>query len=394
MRILMVHNRYRYRGGEDESTDLEVELLRSYGHEVDLWELDNQSLDAQNTLQTGLEAIWSVRSYKSMRARLEKQPYSLVHIQNFFPQFSPAVHYAAKRAGLPVVQTLRNYRLVCLNGFLFRDGHVCEDCLARPLPWPGVVHRCYRDSVKGSAVVANMLVVHRLLRTWQSQVDAFISLSEFARKKLIEGGLPADRTLVKPNFLHPDPGMCSQTGKYALFVGRLSSEKGLDTLFQAWERLGHTLPLKIIGSGPLDARVQQASASMRGIEYLGQRSPQEVYATMGEAYLLVLPSEWYETFGRVAIESFARGTPVVAAGLGAIAEIVADRATGLHFRPGDADDLAAKVEWAWEHPGEMAEMGNNARRDFEQKYSREPNYERLMEIYQNAIQHAQGAISS
>lgn len=381
MRILSVHGRYQIRGGEDESREAEERILREMNHSVEVYEENNERLATLNTVQMALRTVWSMEAYKTVRNRLAEQPHDVVHVQNFFPLISPSVHYAAKAEGVPVVQTLRNYRLLCPNALFFRDGHVCEDCLGKPVPWPGVLHACYRESRPASGTVATMLTAHRIMRTWSKMVDVYIALTEFARQKFIQGGFPAEKIVVKPNFVHPDPGIGKGQGGYALFVGRLSVEKGLDTLLAAWEQLGGKLPLKIVGDGPLSNRVVETASRLPLVEWLGRKSVQEVYALMGEAMVLIFPSEWYETFGRVAVEAFAKGTPTIAANIGAIAELIEHGRTGLHFRPGDAEDLAAKVEWALLHPQELAKMRQEVRSEFEAKYTAQENYRRLMEIY-------------
>jgi glycosyltransferase involved in cell wall biosynthesis len=388
MDILVLHNRYQLRGGEDESTDLEVALLRARGHVAELLEVDNRTIAGRQAWRAGLQAVWAPSSYRAVSNRLRAGRFDVVHVQNFFPLLSPAVLFAARAGGLPVVQTLRNYRLLCPNAVFFRDGHACEDCLGKLVPWPGVLHCCYRSSRAATGAVAAMLVVHRLLRTWERTVDIFIALTEFARQKFIQGGLPADRIVVKPNFVDPDPGPGPHDGGYALFVGRLSPEKGVRTLLAAWERLGPGIPLKIAGDGPLAREVARACERHPLIEWLGAQPLERVYALMGAAALVIAPSEWYETFGRVVVEAYAKGTPVIAPGLGALAELVEDGRTGLRFRPGNPEDLAAKVEWAWTHPRQLAAMGQEARREYELKYTAERNYEQLMEIYRLAIDRA------
>lgn len=382
MRILSVHNLYQIRGGEDESREAEERLLREMNHSVEVYEENNERVANINPIGMGIKTIWSRESYQIVRQRLASQPHDIVHIQNFFPLISPSVHYAAKAEGVPVVQTLRNYRLLCPNALFFRDGKVCEDCMGKPIPWPGVLHGCYRESRSASSVVASMITAHRVMGTWSKMVDVFITLTEFARQKFIEGGLPAEKIVVKPNFVSVDPGVGEGRGGYALYVGRLSVEKGLDTLLAAWEKLEGKIPLKIIGDGPLSDQVADAAARFPQIEWLGRRPLAEVYQLMGEATIAIFPSKWYETFGRVAVEAFAKGTPVIAANIGAIAELVDRDRTGLHFQPGDSADLADKVNWILTHPVELAQMRQEARREFETKYTAEKNYQRLMEIYQ------------
>jgi glycosyltransferase involved in cell wall biosynthesis len=229
-----------------------------------------------------------------------------------------------------------------------------------------------------------MLAVHRWLGTWTRLVDCYIVFTEFFRRKFTEAGIPGDRIVVKPHFVHPDPGAKQDTGAYALFVGRLAPEKGVQTLLSGWKRL-RDIPLKVRGEGPLLSEVVKAgSASVELVPRLISKGA--VSSLMRGARFLVWPSEgYYETFGCVAAEAFSCGVPVVASRIGVAEEIVEDGHTGLHFTPGNAQDLAAKVEWAWTHPGEMALMGRAARAEYEAKYTADRNYQMLMGIYQRAL---------
>lgn len=382
MRILSVHNKYQIRGGEDESRESEERLLREMGHQVEVYEESNDNLAAIGAARVALKTVWSSEAYQIVRQRLKTTKHDIIHVQNFFPLISPSVYYAARAEGVPVVQTLRNYRLLCPNALFFRDGQVCEDCLGKFVPYPGVLHGCYRESRAASGGVTAMITAHRAINTWNEMVDVYIALTEFARQKFIQGGLPAEKIIVKPNFVNPDPGVGTGQGDYALYVGRLSVEKGLDTLLEAWEQLDHPMPLKIVGDGPLADRVIEAAKRMPQVEWLGRRPMPEVHALMGEAMFLIFPSKWYETFGRVAVEAFAKGTPVIAANIGAIAELVDSGRIGLLFQPGDSEDLAAKVEWALANPAKLAQMRLAARAEFEAKYTAEKNYKQLIEIYQ------------
>lgn len=381
MRILSVHNRYQIRGGEDESRQLEENLLREMGHTVEVYEEHNDRISQMSSLNVASRTIWSQESHEIVKQRLRKETHDIIHVQNFFPLISPSIYYAAKSEGVPVVQTLRNYRLLCPNALFFRDGQVCEDCLGKFLPLPGVIHSCYRESRAASTAVASMITIHRALGTWMKMVDVYIALTEFARQKFISAGFPPEKIVVKPNFIHPDPGVGNGNGGYALFVGRLSVEKGLDTLLTAWENLGGKIPLKIVGDGPLADKVKKAVTELPTVEWLGRKPMSEVHYLMGEAKFLIFPSKWYETFGRVAVEAFAKGTPAIAANIGAIAEVVDSGRTGLHFQPGDAKDLASKVEWALTNPKKIAQMRQEVRNEFETKYTAKKNYLRLMEIY-------------
>lgn len=385
MRILVVHNRYLIRGGEDESVAAEQKLLRQNGHEVDLYEEHNERVADLGQLRVALRTVWSPESYRLLRQRLRRRRYDLVHVHNFFPLISPAVYHAARGEGVPVVQSLRNYRLLCPNAELFRSGRVCQECVGRRVPWPGIAHACYRGSRRATTAVATMIAVHNYLRTWQRMVDLYVAMTRFARDKLIEGGLPADRIVVKPNFVERAPPLGTGADGYALFVGRLSAEKGLSTVLEAWRRLGPAIPLKIVGEGPLAESVDSVAAHSLEVECLGRRPLSEVYDLMGGARFLVLPSEWYEPFGRVAIEAFACGTPVIASDTGGMAELIDDRRTGRLFRPGDAGDLARVVEWVLAHPQALARMRAQARAEFEANYTAEHNYRQLVAIYRQAL---------
>ncbi|MBE9041120.1 glycosyltransferase [Oscillatoriales cyanobacterium LEGE 11467] len=385
MRILSVHNRYQIRGGEDESREAEERLLRDRGHHVDVYEQNNEKISELGKVQVALRTIWSHQTYRSVRKILQNDRYDLIHVQNFFPLISPSVYYAAASVGVPVVQTLRNYRLLCPNAQFFREGKICEDCMGKTIPLPGIVRGCYRGNRAGSAAVAAMIATHRGLGTWTKMVDCYIAISQFAKAKLLEGGLPEGKMVVKPNFVAPDPGIGTGSGGYALFVGRLSHEKGLGTLLDAWKRLSAPIPLKIVGEGPKADEVRQLSQAIPQVEWLGRQPLAEVYRLMGEARFLVFPSEWYETFGRVAVEAFAKGTPAIAANIGAISELVDPGRTGLLFQPGDAADLARQVEWILDRPEEGAKMRAAARAEFEAKYTEEENYHQLIRIYQQVL---------
>ena len=381
MKILMAHNFYQQPGGEDQSFASEAALLEEAGHQVVRFTCHNDDVARRSRLGLAVDTIWSRQSARRLRDAIRAGSIDIAHFQNTFPLISPSAYYAAHREGVPVVQSLRNYRLFCPNALFYRDGHVCEDCLPKAVPWPGVLHRCYRGSVGASAVTAAMLTTHRMMSTWTEAVDVYIASTEFSRQKFIEGGLPADRIALKPNFVLPDPGVGAGEGGFALYVGRLSAEKGIETLLAAWERVGARLPLKVVGDGPLAARVREQGARGHGVEWLGQQTPHEVYELMGQAVTLVFPSEWYETFGRTIAEAFATGTPVITSRLGGMTSMIEHGRTGLHFRAGDPADLAAQVEYLLQDPLRLRAMRHAARAEFESRYTAERNYTLLMEAY-------------
>jgi glycosyltransferase involved in cell wall biosynthesis len=389
MKILLVHNSYRQPGGEDVVFDQECQLLERAGHHVVTYRRSNSEIEedsARSWLELAKHTIWARDTRQQVAELIHREKPRLVHVHNTFMMVSPSVYAACRHAGVPVVQTLHNYRLACPAATFYRDGHVCEECLQQGL-WRGVRHGCYRGSRIETAVVAAMLEVHRVLRTWQKMVDCYIALTEFSRRKLIAAGLLEDRVFTKPNFIHPDPGEPTGSGKYAIFVGRLSPEKGLQTLVAAWERIGCHIPVLIIGDGPERAALQAKVTERRisSISFQGRLTRSQTLVAIKDAKFLVLPSQCYENFPMSIVEAFASGIPVICSRLGAMQELVTDGRTGLHFTPGDANDLAARVEWAWTHPREMQEMGLEARAEYKAKYTAQRNYELLMEIYSTAV---------
>ncbi len=381
MRILMVHNRYQIRGGEDEVCDAERRLLQAYGHEVDLYEEHNDRLTELNPIQTAVNTVWSRHTYRTVCQQLSQKSYDIVHVHNFLPLISPSIFYAAKDQNVPVVQTLHNYRLLCANALFFREGKICEDCLGTTVPLAGVYHSCYRSSRTATGVVSAMNSLHHWMKTWSSMIDIYIALTEFARQKYIEGGIPENKIRVKPNFVDPDPGIGDGRGNYALYVGRLSVEKGLDTLLEAWQLMKDGPPLKIVGDGPLTDMVVQAMKQNSSIELLGRKPMEDVHELMGNATMLIFPSKWYETFGRVAIEAFSKGTPVIAANIGAIAELIDAGRTGLLFEPSNPHSLAAQVESILANPARTIGMRQETRQEYEIKYTASSNYQRMLDIY-------------
>lgn len=393
LKVLLGHNYYLQPGGEDTAFSAEVRLLESHGHQVTRYVEDNRRIQAISQASLAAETVWSRPTFERLRRVLERERPDIAHFHNTFPLISPSAYDACRKAGVPVVQSLDNPRLVCPSANFYRAGRVCQDCLGKTPPWPAILHRCYHDSAPQSAVIASMLTVHRLLRTWSTKVDVYLVATDFYRRKFIQGGLPAERMRLKPHFVHPDPGTraAGQTGTYALFVGRLDPEKGVETLLKAWRLVGD-IPLKICGEGRLRDWVLSfvEQNSLGGcVQLIGRLPTEQLVELMKGARFLVWPSVgYYETFGYVAVESFSCGIPVIASRIGVSAEVVADGATGLHFEAGIPEDLARAVKWAWEHPAEMLRMGQGARLEYESKYTADRNYPLLIEAYESAIERA------
>ena len=379
LRVLVVHNGYQFRGGEDSVVDSEVALLREHGHDVHVYLREHGELHGVGRLQLARNAVWSDRTFDDMQALLTRLRPDVVHVHNTTPLVSPSVYWAADRACVPVVQTLHNFRLFCAQAMFLRDGKVCEDCLGHSM-WRGVTRRCYRGSLAQSAVLAASVSVHRTLGTYANKVSRYIALNEFCRSKVVEGGLLPERVVVKPNFVEwqPEPQWDERAG--GLFVGRLSEEKGVQCLLAALR--GYSPPgFAVVGDGPMAGEVSAAL----GPACLGFRKLDEVWKLLRTASYLVLPSLWFEAFPRTIVEAYASGVPVVASRLGSLPELVEDGRTGLLFTPGDAADLADKLRWAEAHPQEMKAMGQRARQVYEARYSPQRNAEMLCAIYRDAM---------
>lgn len=327
--------------------------------------------------------VWRRAAARELRSVINDVSPDIVHFHNTFPLISPAAYYAVAAEGVPILQTVHNYRLSCPAATLLRDGAVCEKCVGALIPWAAVRHRCYRGSVGASAVTATMLAVHRQLGTWNSKVDRYIALSHFVKGKLTEGGIPSSRVVVKPNFVtaHRSASGGKAKRKGAVFVGRLSVEKGIEALMSAVR--GQDIELTVIGEGPLRPKLEEGLTP--NVRFLGHRPKETVMQDVRSARFLVAASIWHEPFGLVVIEAFSQGTPVIASRAGALPEIVEEGVTGLFFEPNDAEDLADKIRWAVEHPEEMGQMGENARRTYEERYTPETNYAQLMSIYLDVI---------
>lgn len=387
MRILIVHNYYQYRGGEAQVFQSELELLKANEHQVWSYTLNNQQITEMSSLSLVGRTLWNQKVYRQMRSQIRQHQIQIAHFHNTFPLISPSAYYACQAERIPVIQTCHNYRLLCPNGMFLRDGKVCEACLDKFVPFPSIQHGCYRGKRLPSAGVAAMLTSHRIAQTWKHRVNIYLALTDFARQKLIQGGIAAEKVIVKPNFVHPDPGEGNGNGKYALFVGRLSHEKGIELILSAWEQIGNRFPLKIIGDGPLAHRVAGVSEQIPEISLLGKKSLEDVYRLMKEATFLVFPSLWYEGLPRTIIESFAVGTPVIAANLGSMSSLIRPGINGLHFQAGNATDLATSVLWAANHLEEMNRLRSRTRAEFIEKYTAQESYARLIEIYQQALEH-------
>ena len=387
MKVLTVHNYYQQHGGEDQIFEAESAMLEKYGCRVFNYRVHNNLIKGKNLLSITQSTIWNKATFIHLCKAIKQKKPDVIHFHNTFPLISASAYYAAKAANIPVVQTLHNYRLLCPNALFFSNGHICEDCLSRLVPWPSVFKACYRENRSATTVSAAMLLVHRILRTYRRMVDLFISLTEFARQKFVQSGFPEEKIVVKPNFIYPDPGNGTGNGRYALFVGRLSHEKGINILISAWDQILAKIPLKIVGDGPLSPVVAEALLRNDNIKWYGRQPRHIVLNLMKDASALIFPSICYEGLPMSIVEAYSVGLPVIASNIGSLSSLIDHKNTGLFFKLADPADLASKVEWIFSHSNYLRQMQRSARAEYENKYTEECNYEMLIEIYQKAIQH-------
>jgi glycosyltransferase involved in cell wall biosynthesis len=373
--------------------EAEAGMLRRAGHEVVTYLRDNHEIDSRSLIQAAslaINTVWARDTYRDLKAIIEKNRPDVAHFHNTFPQVSPAGYDACRDARVPAIQTLHNYRLLCPGATFYRDGAHCVRCLDGSL-LNSVVHGCYRGSRQATTVTAAMLGIHRLRKTWSERVDQYIALTEYGRQMFIRGGLPARKVIVKPNFVANDPGPQQQRGTYAVFVGRLSPDKGLKTLLAAWKQLPE-IPLVIAGDGPLRAELEEQASSegLTQVIFTGHLKKPDTLATIRGARFLVFPSEWPEGFPMTIAESFACGVPVLSSDMGGLPEIVTSGRTGLLFRAGDPDHLAQTVLLAWNSLEATGALGRAARDEYLSLYTAERNYRQLMDIYEQTIRRSRG----
>jgi glycosyltransferase involved in cell wall biosynthesis len=389
MRIVVVHNRYRSAqpSGENLAVEQEVMLLRSAGHTVVPYERESDDIEQFPPLRRALvpaRVVWSPEDRAALSTLLARVRPDVVHVHNTFPLISPSILNACRTHGVPVVATLHNFRLLCANANLLREGSPCTLCVGRA-PWPAVVHRCYRDSALSTIPVAVGIQAHRSRRTWPRGVGIFVAATEFVKRQYIAGGFPADSIRVKPNFV-PRPARRRQGpgGGYMVFLGRLSEEKGVDLLLDAWSPdLGRLL---VIGDGPLRAALEaRAAPHGSSVRFLGSQPRERCMDLLRGARALVVASRSFETFGLVVVEAFAHAVPALAPALGVFPELVRDGETGVLFRPGDPGDLRSQLR-RLANPEYSMRLGAVAWRAYEASFAPERNLEALLSVYRDAVE--------
>jgi glycosyltransferase involved in cell wall biosynthesis len=397
MRVLLVHEYYRSSSpsGEDRVFEREKKLLQKNGLNVKAVTFQNDLIGTKqgpSVFQTALYTPWSPIGKRMVKEAVDTFRPDVVHFHNTFPVLSQSAICQADKMGCATVQTLHNFRTVCAQAMLMRPGGICEKCIGR-YPWLALALKCYRHSLTATIPLAANIALHRFLRTWQNKVDRFIVLSEFNKKIFLRAGFPDKKIRVKPNFFEDSSKKkhCkSPKENNWLFVGRLKEEKGVHLLPEVWKRLGDRAPLlHIVGDGPCRSEIERkiiAHGLKEKIIMQGLCTPRKVNEILNRSSLLVFPSICYEGFPLVIGEAYASGVPVAASNIGTPASIVLDRVTGIHFLPGDTDDMVKQLSLLIEHPELLQKMGRNARNEYKNQYTPERNFSLLMNIYQEAIE--------
>lgn len=379
MKILIIHNSYQIKGGEDAVVDSEYELLKNGGHEVELVVFNNDSIKGLKAKVTAsLQVFYSGASKRTVGEVVHRFRPDVIHVHNFFPLVTPSVYDVAIENNIPVVQTLHNFRILCPNGLFLLKGETCERCIGGSF-YHAAINKCYRESFVGSATVAAFDYYHRYRNTWNTKVSAFIALTGFSKSKFIEGGIDESIIRVKPNFVAPVEYKGIEREGFGLYVGRLSQEKGVRVLVEAARDL--QFPIKVVGDGPLKNEVVNAP----GIEYLGRKSQGEVAEMMQRAMFLIVPSICYENFPRTIAEAFSNRLPVIGSNHGSVKEIVDDGVNGLLFEPGSASHLREKLVAAFNDSALMLKMGQKAYQTFAENYTPSINLRQLIDIYESTM---------
>ena len=391
MRILICHNFYRNCGGEAQAVLKEKELLENKGHKTILFTRESKEIDSYNFFQKlslFFNSIFSFSVYRKIKEIIEKEKPDIAHIHNVFPLLSPSIYYALKNMKVPIVQAVHNYRFLCPNGlFLTNKGQICERCKKGNF-FNAIVKKCYRNSYLQTMVMALTLYLHRKFKTFEKKIKVFITPSSFLKRKLIEGGIPKEKIIVEPHFVKSDEMKPNyEVGNYVVYMGRLSREKGLFTLLQAWKKVP-AVSLKIIGKGPVQNELENfiTQEGISNVEFSGFISGQKRFGILRRAICMVVPSECYENMPYAILESFAFGVPVIASRIGGLAEMVKNEKNGLLFNPGDSDDLVKKINYICENPDKALTMRKYAYKCVEANYSAEKHYNQLKAIYRKSIE--------
>ncbi|MEK6911003.1 MAG: glycosyltransferase family 4 protein [Nanoarchaeota archaeon] len=378
MNILIVHNKYKLRGGEERVVENEEKLLSSHGNTVHIYTRDNRELETYSIIKKiklSLEIIYSFKTIKDINHILKHNKIDIIHIHNLFPIISPSILYLAKKHKIPVLLTLHNFRLVGGNPFLMRKGKINEDSLRNRNPFLEVRYKSYNNSYIATFFLALSLWINK--KAFLNYIDKYIALTEFAKKKFIEGGFPENKIEVRPSSLGEFKNMNVKRKLKAIYVGRIAKEKGIKTLINAWKGLNY--PLEIYGEGKTKVK------SERNIKIMGLKPINEIKKAMSESAFVIIPSEWYENLPNVLLESYSAGTPVLTSDSENLKNLVEKPKAGLTFKMGNSLDLTEKAVYLFKNNKPREKLGKNAFKEYLREYKPQRGYESLIKIYKKVI---------
>lgn len=381
MKILQAHNYYQQAGGEDTVVAQEKELLERKGHDVITYYKQNdeiENLTKFQKLRLVKDSTWSKKTYEEVDHLLQKEKFDVCHVHNTLPLITPSIYYACKKNKVPVVQTLHNYRLICTNGLLMRDGRICEDCLGRSA-YGAIAKKCYRNSSIQTYVVARMLQKNKHMGTWTNQVDAYLCLTEMAKKKFIEHGLPKNKITVKPNFITIESKAKNTDENYLLYAGRVTENKGLGLI----KKLANDLSIKIKIAG--DGDMVEELRNIPTLELLGRKTHEETIELARNARAVLFPTTLYEGMPMTIIEAFALKTPIIATEIGASKSMIRNKVTGLLFPLNSYPDFYNCVRFCLENPTKIDQIVEQAYQEYQSNYTPDNNYKMLLSAYQEVI---------
>ena len=384
MRILFIHNFYRKAGGEDQVVTKEMALLKSHGHFVHLLSFENEEF--KKSIKGIQQLFYNSESYQQVRETIQQFKPDVIHVHNFFYKASPAIFHAAQSMNIPIIVTLHNYRTICANALLMREAKPCELCIKDVFPIHGIRHKCFQESMVKTALLTATTAWHNYKNTWANYVDRFIVLTSFAQQKFGSSslGIPEDKFLIKANSVDDYQVVpMSNRLNYAVYVGRLSSEKGIDVLLEGAALSEVTV--KIVGDGPLRDMVLDYSNKYKNIEYLGAKDHSQVIEIIQQSRGLILPSVCYEGLPNTVLEGFSTGTPVIVSDNDNLSAIVSNQKNGYTFASGNSSDLAEKLNLLLNNRQQWEKLALHARDTYEQHYTHQQNYRQLITLYEKLI---------
>lgn len=392
MKILFIHNRYQHAGGEDVAVQLEINILNQFGHATEVLYFDNTSIAGMpGKIKSGINSFYNLSSRKKVSAAIDEFKPDVIHVHNVFFQASPSVLFAAHQRHIPVVMTLHNYRLICANAMLLKENKPCLECIHQKIPLTGIKNACYRDSVIESALTTAITSLHKFTKCWSDRVNKYIALTEFAKNIFLSSSLEVteQQITVKPNFVLDNGTGLEAREDFFLFVGRLSNEKGLTHLLEAFAEL-KTQKLLVVGVGPLEYHLRKRYEFYNNITFLGKKTRNEVFELMKQTKALMFPSIWYEGLPYTIIEAFSTATPVLASNLGAMPHMIVDGYNGLLFEPANAGNIIETVQRF--NRKETDSFYVNARRSYLENYHPDKHYSAIINLYESLISKAKSNI--